>query len=153
MRKLLNILRFRRAEKSTATKGAVTVFVSLLLIPAILVSGTAVDLARIHTARSVLQDANQLAGNSVLSQYNALLYDLYGLFGVAKDDPILGKLLDEYIKVSVFGEPMQDKTLGSLQLFYGSDISLGDLSFESGKNLGNADVLRRQIEEYMKFRR
>ena len=134
------------------TKGAVTVFVTLLLIPAILVSGTAVDLARIHSARSVLQDANQLAANSVLTQYNALLYDIYGLFGVANDDPILGKLLDDYIKVSVFGEPVQDQSLGTFQLFYGSDILLEDPMFASNMDLGNADVLRRQIEEYMKFR-
>jgi len=55
------------------TQGAVTVFVTLLLIPAVLISGTAVDLTRIYTARSIVQDANQLAANSVLSQYNALL--------------------------------------------------------------------------------
>jgi len=134
------------------TKGAVTVFVTLLLIPAILVSGTAVDLARIYTARSIIQDANQLAANTVLTQYNALLHDLYGVFGVAKDDPILADLLNEYISVSVFGEPGTDRSLGTLQLFYGSNISLEDPIFASGKNLRNEDVLRRQIEEYMKFR-
>jgi len=134
------------------TKGAVTVFVTLLLIPAILVSGTAVDLARIHTARSIIQDANQLAANSVLTQYNALLYDLYGLFGVADDDPILGQLLDDYINVSIFGETKQDRSLGTLQLFYGSDLTLDDPVFFADKNLRNEDVLRRQIEEYMKFR-
>jgi len=133
-------------------KGAVTVFVTLLLIPAILISGTAVDLARIHTARSIIQDANQLAANTVLSQYNALLKDLYGLFGVAEDDPILGRLLDEYISVSVFGEAEQDRSLGTLQLFYGSNISTSEPVFAEGKNLRNADVLQRQIEEYMKFR-
>ena len=57
-------------------KGAVTVMVTLLLIPAILVSGTGVDLARIYAARSVVQDANQLAANSVLASYEALLHDL-----------------------------------------------------------------------------
>ena len=134
------------------TKGAVTVFVTLLLIPAILVSGTAVDLARIHTARSILQDANQMAANSVLTQYNALLYDLYGLFGVAQDDPILGKLLDDYIKVAVFGEKTRDKSLGTLQLFYGANVSLDEPLFASDKSLRNEDVLRRQIEDYMKFR-
>jgi len=133
-------------------KGAVTVFVTLLLIPAMLISGTAVDLARIHTARSIIQDANQLAANSVLSQYNALLKDLYGLFGVAEDDPVLGQLLDDYIKVSVFGESGQDRSLGTLQLFYGSNISLAEVLFTDEKNLRNEDVLRRQIEEYMKFR-
>ena len=133
-------------------KGAVTVFVTLLLIPAILVSGTAVDLARIHTARSIMQDANQLAANSVLSQYNALLNDLYGLFGVAEDDPILGQLLNDYISVSVFGESGQDRSLGTLQLFYGSSLSLAEPNFAPDMNLRNEDVLRRQIEEYMKFR-
>ena len=36
-------------------KGAVTVMVTLLLIPAILITGTGVDLARIYSARSTLQ--------------------------------------------------------------------------------------------------
>ena len=133
-------------------KGAVTVFITLLLIPAVLVSGTAVDLARLHTARSILQDANQLAANSVLTQYNALLYDMYGLFGVANDDPILGKLLDDYISVSVFGERLQDRSLGTFQLFYGSDLSLEELYLYDDMKLSDEDVLRRQIEEYMKFR-
>jgi len=134
------------------SKGAVTVFVTLLLIPAVLVSGTAVDLARIHTARSIVQDANQLAANSVLAQYNSLLNDLYGLFGIAEDDPILGKLLDEYITVSVFGESKQDRSMGTLQLFYGSNLSVAGPLFADEKNLRNIDVLQRQIEEYMKFR-
>jgi len=134
------------------TKGAVTVFITLLLIPAILVSGTAVDLARMHTARSIVQDANQLAANSVLTQYNALLKDLYGLFGVAEDDPILGRLLDDYIEVSIFGDSGHDRSFGTLQIFYGSNVSLEELAFADGKDLRNEDVLRRQIEEYMKFR-
>ncbi|MDR2571950.1 MAG: DUF5702 domain-containing protein [Oscillospiraceae bacterium] len=134
------------------SKGAVTVFVTLLLIPAILISGTAVDLARIHTARSIIQDGNQLAANSVLSQYNALLYDLYGVFAVAKDDPILGQLLDEYIAVSVFGEKRQDRSFGTLQLFYGSNLYMDEVYFIEDMNLRNEYVLQRQIEEYMKFR-
>lgn len=134
------------------TKGAVTVFVTLLLIPAMLVSGTAVDLARLHTARSILQDANQLAANSVLTQYNALLYDMYGLFGFAENDPIFAKLLDEYINMSIFGLETEDRSLGTLQLFYGSGVTMDPPYFPNKKSLDNADVLRRQIEEYMKFR-
>ena len=134
------------------TKAAVTVFVTLLLIPAILISGTAVDLARMHTARSILQDANQLAANSALTQYDALLKDLYGLFGVMADDPELAEMIDEYIETAVFGEDWHDKGIGTLQLFYGSNLSHADIAPAPGKNLRNEDVLRRQIEEYMKFR-
>jgi len=145
-------MRWRMRAFLKNTRGAVTVFVSLLLIPAMLVSGTAVDLVRIHTARGIIQDANQLAANSMLAQYNALLYDIYGLFGIAQDDPILWALLDEYIKVSVFGEERQDKSLGTLQVFYGANLSLEEPFFPDDKNLRNEEVLRRQIEEYMKFR-
>lgn len=134
------------------TKGAVTVFVSLMLIPAMLVSGTAVDLARIHTARSIIQDANQLAANSILTQYDALLQDIYGLYGVMESDPILGEMLNEYIEIAVFGEEWQDKELGSFQLFYGSDVQDVSVTPVAEKNLNNPDVLRRQIEEYAKFR-
>lgn len=133
-------------------KGAVTVFVTLLLIPAVLVSGTGVDLARLYTARSILHDANQLAANSVLASYDALLQDLYGLYGVMKDDPEFAAMVDEYIQVAVFGEDWTNRELGTFQLFYGSDLTPGDVTPAPGKNLANQEVLRRQIEEYAKFR-
>ena len=133
-------------------KGAVTVFVTLLLIPAVLVSGTAVDLARVHTARSVLHDANQLAANSVLASYDALLQDLYGLYGVMKDDPEFAAMVDEYIRVAVLGEDWQNKDLGTFQLFYGSELTTDGIKPAPDKNLSNQQVLRRQIEEYAKFR-
>lgn len=132
------------------TKGAITVFVSLLLIPAILVSGTAVDLSRIHTARSIVQDGNQLAANSVLTQYDAMLQDIYGLYGVMESDPILGDMINEYIQIAVFGEE-PNKELGTFQLFHGANAET-TITPASKKNLANIDVLRRQIEEYAKFR-
>ncbi|MDR2357392.1 MAG: DUF5702 domain-containing protein [Oscillospiraceae bacterium] len=142
--------KFRRNEK-----GTITVIVSIMLIPAILLSGTAVDLARIHTAKSMAQDANQLAANSILTQYNALLQDLYGLFGVAESDPALGSMINDYINIAVFGEKSDgewiDTGLGTFQTFHGSAAS-GKVSLTDGFTLENRDVLRRQIEEYMKFR-
>lgn len=132
--------------------GAVTVFVTLLLIPAVLVSGTGVDIARIYTARSVLQDGNQLAANSVLASYDALLQDLYGLYGVMKDDPEFARMADSYIQAAVLGKSPKDTGLGTFQLFYGSDLQSGDVVPADGMNLDNPQVLRRQIEEYAKFR-
>lgn len=140
--------------------GAVTVFVTLLLIPAMLVSGTAVDLARIHTAKSIVHDANQLAANSVLTQYDALIKDIYGLYGVdiygiydvMEEDPILAEMLNEYIEAAIFGKDNNDKGLGTFQLFYGSNLQPASLTPIENKNLGDPNVLRRQIEEYAKFR-
>ena len=82
-------------------RGAVTVFVTLLLIPAVLISGTGVDLARVYTARSLVRDGNQLAANAMLAEYDALLQDLYGLYGVMAEDEELAAMVDEYIRLSL----------------------------------------------------
>ena len=42
-------------------RGAVTVLVTLLLIPALLVTGTGVDIATMFAARSVVRNSNELA--------------------------------------------------------------------------------------------
>ncbi|MDR1640538.1 MAG: DUF5702 domain-containing protein [Clostridiales bacterium] len=135
-------------------KGAVTVFVTLLLIPAILFSGTGVDLARIYAANSVLDDAGQLAANSILTQYDALLQDIYGVYGVMSEDPILGDMLNKYIETAVFGlKGHQDLGLGTFQLVYSEGrMPVAKASVVPGQNLGQAQILRRQIEEYMKIR-
>jgi len=142
-------------KSKSDTHGAVTIIVSIMLIPAILLSGTAVDLARIHTARSMAHNANQLAANAALTQYDSLLKDLYGLFGIAEEDPILGDMINDYIEVAIFGEKLENSWietgLGTYQLFNGSNAS-AVIKVADGYNLGKSDVLRRQIEEYMKFR-
>lgn len=133
-------------------KGMVTVMVTLLLIPSLLVTGSAVDIARIYAAKSVLQDANQLAANSTLTSYDALLQDLYGLYGIMASDSELAEMINEYIEISVLGQDGQGKGLGTFQLLYGSELKPGTITPASGQNLGNTEVLRRQIEEYSKFR-
>ncbi len=132
-------------------KGAVTVFVTLMLIPAVLICGTGVDLARIFAARSILRDANQLAANSALANYDALLQDLYGLYGVMKDDPEFADMVDRYIELTVLTED-GETGMGTFQLFYGSNLTPGDVIPAEGQDLGEIEVLRRQIEEYAKFR-
>ncbi len=135
--------------------GAVTIMVSMMLIPALLISGTAVDLARIHTAKAMAENTNQLIANAALSQYDGLLKDLYGLFGVASNDPALGTLVDEYVQMSIFGEVPNDRWIqtgiGTFNTFNGSSANASITSIP-GTNLRNKQVLRRQIEEYMKFR-
>lgn len=132
------------------SRGAVTVFVTLLLIPAILVSGTGVDLSRIYAARSVTRDANQLAANAVLTNYDRLLHDLYGLFGVISNDDNLTTMVDTYVKASLFGEDVTDAQLGEFRLFIGTENPSSEVA--SSDPLSNVEILRRQIEEYSKFR-
>ena len=136
--------------KSKDEKGAVSVLVTLLLVPAILVSGTAVDTARVYAAVGILQSASELAANAVQTQYDALLNDLYGLFGIATDETDLEDMAAQYIEASIFGEG--ESGSGALQLFYGSLPGAPELMFDADKNLGNMEILQRQIEQYIKFR-
>lgn len=138
-------------KRGLGNHGAVTVLVTLLLIPAVLITGTGVDLARIYTSRSVLQDADQLALNSVLADYNALLQDLYGLFGVTLEDEELKNLVNKYVEKAIFAKDSSVTGNNLLRLFYGTDAQT-EIKTGEGQDLGNIDQLRRQIEEYSKIR-
>ncbi len=132
------------------TKGAVTIFVTLLLIPAILISGTAVDFARMHTSYSIVHNGNQLAANGVLAHYDALLQDIYGLYGVMESDEELGSMINEYISASVYGDGSNSSSQ-NFKLLDGSNLETS-INEIPGQNLRNVAVLRKQIEEYSKFR-
>lgn len=132
------------------TRGAVTVMVTLLLIPALLVSGTGVDIARIYAAQSAIQDGNQLAANSALASYNALLQDLYGIFGMMMEEEDFSGMAEKYVGTAL-GEGIENGGVGTFDLFYGSRVET-TITPVAGKNLKNQEVLLRQIEEYSKFR-
>lgn len=132
------------------SRGAVTVFVTLLLIPAVLVSGTGVDISRVYAARSTTRDANQLAANALMTNYDALLQDLYGLYGVIGGDDELTGMVDLYVRASLFGEDVTDAQLGEFRLFGGHEGVSSSVS--ASEPLSNVEILRRQIEEFSKYR-
>lgn len=132
------------------SRGAVTVFVTLLLIPAVLVSGTGVDISRIYAARSTARDANQLAANALMTNYDALLQDLYGLYAVIGDDDTLTGMVDLYVRASLFGEDVEEAQMGEFRLFWGHESVSAAAS--GSEPLSNVEILRRQIEEFSKYR-
>ena len=139
----MNIFQRKPTGLGHESHGAVTVVVTLLLIPMLLLAGTAVDMTLIHYARSAAQSANQLAANAALARYDALLKDLYGLFGLAEDEPELAQMVTDYIG-AVFSGSDGFSPLGR------SDFNNG-FAFVEGYDLRSRDILRRQIEDYMKY--
>ncbi len=131
-------------------RGAVTVLVTLMLIPVMLITGMSVDLTRIYTANSLLTNANELAGNALLTEYDALLQDLYGIYAITTEDEELKVMVNEYIEIALFNEN-EEKELGTLQPFYGSKKE-ENCNVEWSKSLAEQQVLKRQIEEYAKYR-
>jgi len=129
-------------------RGAVTVFVSMLLIPAILVTGTAVDMSTIYAGKAMLRNANEMAMNSLLSDYDELLRDLYGLFAVTADDAEMQTIVNSYLALTLFYD---ERASEGRVLFNNMEYSANIQPIPSA-NLQNKEILRRQIEEYVKLK-
>lgn len=146
------------------TRGSMTVMVSLILIPTIFFTGFMVDLARIklYGNQAVMTADNY--GEAVISTYDNLLKELYGLFAVAQSEEGKKALdeLDAYIQSSF---TPNENTISQqyLQSIFGTTSYSGfmpynqadvTLSYEpvSGANLDTNAVLSTQIGDFMKFR-
>ena len=64
------------------TKGIISVFLIIILLPTMLFSVLLVDAARMVSARAMVQEASDLAAMSVLTSYDPDLKEAYGLFAL-----------------------------------------------------------------------
>ena len=82
------------------SKGSITVLVALMLVPAVFVTGFLVDISRLklYGNQAVMTADNY--GETVLSMYDNLLKELYGLFAVTQDEEAIQLLddLQDYMK-------------------------------------------------------
>ena len=135
-------------------RGAISVFLALILLPMLIFSGIVVDVSRLYAAKTVVSGAGDLTMNAALSRYDKKLKDEYGLLAMA-DAPDSAKVKDTlqgYFKESCgidIGE--KKETLHSmLQMELGENGLTA--SGVKGTSLAETDVLRQQIMEYMKIR-
>lgn len=132
--------------------GFITVFVTLIMVPVIVVTGTMVDLARIKLYSSQAVMAADSYGEAVLSKYDNLLKELYGLFALTQSEEGLKtvKELAEYAGYSF------DPAGGDLQAegFMPYKDAKVKISYEKVENatLANESVLMTQISDFMKYR-
>ena len=148
--------------------GSLTVFMSLILTAVIIFTTVLIDGGRIILARNVVSGAGDMALNAGLTYYNSVLQDTYGLFAISKDMDELKKNLEVYFEATLKSSGLHDQGLVkelvdiALSGSNGDEISdimkmkLADGGFEvsqaAGANLSNANILRAQVLDYMKFR-
>lgn len=129
--------------KVKSYKGAITVFISIVLSSVFLVVGTFTDAARLSLAHSQVQRANKSALNSLLACYNNELKDEYGLFGAYMDNDVLQESCEEYLAKN-------------LNIYYEQnflyDFRIEDINIEQPFNLEARSIFERQIMEFMKYR-
>lgn len=128
--------------KAINNRGAITVFLSIVLSSIFLVAGVFSDAARIRLAHAQVQRANKTAISSVLAGYNNQLKDQYGLFGVYLDDSTLFDSFEEYF--------IKNLNIDENNFLY--NYAIEDIKLKQPLNLENRQIFEHQIMEFMKYR-
>lgn len=158
-------------------QGSITILMVIILVPMMTLSALIVDSSRINMARSMVSSAGDLAMNSALADYDTILKDVYGLFAMSQDKSAadLSSDIQKYFEQTLVGYGVTDEEnaeeyvqalLGDFsQLLAGVESTDASNFMEmevlentfsaagvSNSSLANADVMRTQIVEYMKYR-
>ena len=68
------------------TKGVISVFLIIIMLPLLTSAVILVDGTRYHSAKMMAQEAGDLAAYSTIANYNIDLKDEYGLFAIDDDN-------------------------------------------------------------------
>ncbi len=158
-------------------RGSVSILLTIILIPTLMLSGLLVDLANRNMSKALAEEAGELAADSILARYDTVLEDVYGIFAVSQNYDDLQANVMQYMSDTISaagylqggdGPEMKSRLMQALaagvnSLFENaaadaapglirasvSDVSAGKLS---SANLLQADILENQIVEFMKYR-
>ena len=151
------------------TKGAISIFLVIILVPRLTVSSRFVDAGKVKLAKGVAESAGDLTLNTALTDYDTMLKDMYGLFATAQDtEELFGKLEDYYrtciTSSGVSEEDAQgyvDQIMSQLGLVADGDNTSDvlnmqlvdfDVSKRTDATLANATIMEKQIVDFMKYR-
>lgn len=160
----MNFFRKRRV------KGAVSIFLVIILIPTMLLSAVLIDGARMQSARAMTQEAADLAAASALAAYNVDLKETYGLFAIADKDDV-ESIYKESLSATLMASGITDdadyadriwellKSQAGLGNPYKGQSFLNLYDFQVDEaavtpmySLANTAVLENQMVEYAKYR-
>ena len=154
------------------TRGAVSIFLVMILLPTMLLSAVLIDGSRMASARAMAQEAADLAASSTIADYNQELKDQFGLFALKESDKSkLESVYKESLAATLLASGLSDdkeyseklwgimkKAVGITNPYEGKsflnlyDFSVDSCSVEQKFSLAEKDVLQSQMVEYAKYR-
>lgn len=142
-----------RRKAGTNSKGVVTVFVIMIMVPVVVFTGIFVDFTRFKFVSSQAIMAADSYAEGVLGTYDNVLKQLYGLFSVSSREE--GKAAIETVKQNVLYSfnPKADaefEHVGHMP-YANTDVELVHTNVE-GATLQNENVFLTQIGDFMRFR-
>lgn len=139
--------------------GSITIFLTLILVPCVVCVCLFIDLARFEYVTYKIESSSDLALNAAMTQYNGLLQDMYGLFGIENDEKLEESIQHYFILNLDENHQLSDK---SCQKVKGSNVDIYQINTQptlcsitgggvSGNHLAQPIVLKEQIVEFMKY--
>ena len=150
------------------TKGVISVFLIIIMLPLLTSAVILVDGTRYHSAKTMVQEAGDLAAYSTIANYNIDLKDEFGLFAI--DDENMAASFKKYFTETLgYSESEVQSYSDKIQSLISSSVFGGgnykDASFFNMYNfvaddpkvtplypLSDPGVLQNQIVEYSKYR-
>ncbi|MEK0316589.1 hypothetical protein [Cohnella sp. 56] len=131
-----------RLRRSGSAPGAVSVYLAAVMAAMIFLTGVLIDLGRIAAYRKQAELAVKAGARAVLSAYDPVLYERYGLFAIG------GGVSEELVSEVLAGhaEPQDSEALRLL------DTSWSETEVLESRPLGMYDIFKRQVLEEMKYK-
>lgn len=149
-------------------RGAVSIFLIIVLVPCIVISSIFVDLGRVHLSRTQNTASADLALNTLLTNYDGDLKEWYGMIGSCQTIEEFYEVSAEYYLRNISSQGLSDEELMTLAGVFSAatgDDTIYDLmqvecqtetsamiSEVKGANLKNTTLLKDQVVEFMKYR-
>lgn len=131
-------------------KGQVTVFLSIILIVVIVLSGVLIDGAKIAAGENNAKRSVTAAIRSALANYDSKLKNEYGIYSLSVNAPDnLKSFIIDYVNKNLNTKASQDNERGGLDL-YGFRVE--NISVYPMFNLSENTVTKNMILEFMKYR-
>ncbi len=151
-------------------KGAISIFLVIILIPTMLLSAVLIDGARMRSAEAMTQEAADLAASSVLADYNVDLKEDFGFFAI-NDHENVEKIYKESLAATLMASGLAEdeaysdriwellkSQAGASNPYKGADFlnlydfKVDQLDVTPMYSLANVQVLESQMVEQAKFR-
>lgn len=155
-------------NRNTKVRGAVSVFLVLILVPCLLVSSVFVDLGRVQLSKSMAESAADLALNTLLTNYDGDLNEWYGLVASCQNIEEFYETSAQYFLRTIKSQGLSPEEVVLLCDYYKdftSDDTIYDLlkadietttstmiTETTDANLANPTLMKDQIVEFMKYR-
>lgn len=137
MKKFVKKLKkFNPLKYINGTKGAIALFLAVLMTPFLTIAMLLVETGRYNSAVSILDEALGVSSMSTLANYDEYLQDRWGLLGISQD-----------IDISTTYTENIDKNSSVL----GDSLTLNSIQANGMYPLSDSEILYNQIMEYSKL--